>query len=76
MSQIDRVPGTPSPDHVVMYWEGSEKDQWPLPALLSRRKLPAPSFHLVAEQFSSSPYVSNGFHSAALALELRGIESQ
>ena len=53
---------------------GSEKEQWPLPALLSGKKLP-PSSCLGAIKFSSSPYASGAFSAAASVLELRGSES-
>ena len=55
--------------------EGSEKKQWPLPTLLSGRKLP-PSSHPDARQFSSSLYDSDAFQSAAQELGLRGSESK
>ena len=41
--------------------EGSQKQKWPLPALLSRRKLSSPSPHSNVGQFSSSLYVSGVF---------------
>ena len=55
--------------------ESSVKEQGPLPALLSGRKLP-PSSHPDARQFSSSLYVSGAFQSAAPVLEHRGSESE
>ena len=57
--------------------EGSEKEQWPVPALLSRRNLPPPpsAFTLVLGQSSSPPYISDAFQSPAPMLELRGRES-
>ena len=36
---------------------------------------PPPSSHCDARQFSSSFYISDGFQSAAIVLELRGSES-
>ena len=55
--------------HLPALWEeGSSEEQWPLPALLSGRKLPVPaSSHRRARLFSSSLYVS-----AALVLEFKG----
>ena len=47
---------------------GSDKEQWPLPAFLSGRKLPFSS-HPVAEQLSFSPYVSGAFQSAGAQRE-------
>ena len=54
-----------------LWGEDSEKEQWPLPALLSGRKL-SPSSRCDAGQLSSSLYVSDAFQSAAPMLELRG----
>ena len=65
----------PAAGCVPLLGEGSEKEQWPLPALLSRRKTPLNSFPDDG-QFSSSPYVSDSFQSAAHVLELRGSESK
>ena len=50
-------------------WRGLQKEQWPQPALLSGRKLP-PTSHPDVTQFSSSPYVSDSFQSAAPMLEV------
>ena len=53
-----------------LWGEGSEKEQWPLPVLLSQRKLlPTLSSCLDARQFSSSLYVSGAFQAAAPVLE-------
>ena len=60
---------------VALLGEGSEKEQWPLPAFISGRKLP-PGSHPDAGQFYSSPYVSDGFQSAPPMLELRGSKSE
>ena len=49
---------------VALCGEGSEKEEWLLPALLSRRKL-SPSSCPDDRQFSSSLYVSGAFQSAA-----------
>ena len=77
MSQVDAVS-----DMVLTYQlcgpiggEGSEKLQWPLPGLLSERKL-SPSSHPDARHFISSLYASGIFQSAAPMLELRGSESE
>ena len=65
----------PPSSSVALCGEGSEKEQWPLPALLSVRKMP-PSCHPYARQLRSSLYVSDTFQSAALALELIGSETK
>ncbi|KAM5195657.1 uncharacterized protein RBU33_014518 isoform 1-T3 [Hipposideros larvatus] len=54
--------------------ESSVKEQWPLPAPPSRRKLPLhPPFQ--ARQFSSPPYVPVTSPAAALGLELKASDS-
>ena len=60
---------------VVLWGEGSEKGQWPLPAFLSGRKL-SPSSHLDATHFSFTPYATGAFQAATLVLEFRGSESE
>ena len=67
-SQIWCPPAT----SVALLWEGSEKEHWSVPALLSGRKLPLSSCP-DAEQFCSSPYVSDAYQSAIADLELRGV---
>ena len=69
-SQIRRL----SAGSVAFNGESSEKEQWPLLALLSGRKLPLSSCP-DAGQFSSSPCVADDFQSAAPTLELRGSKS-
>ena len=54
---------------------GSDKEQWPLPAFLSGRKLLL-SCYPNARQFSASLYVSDTFQSAVPVLELRRSESE
>ena len=60
---------------VALWVEGSEKEEWPLPAFLPGRKLP-PNSLPDAGQFSSSLYVSDDFQSSAPILELRGNECE
>ena len=60
---------------IACWKEGSEKEQWPLPAILSERKL-FPSPHLGARHFSSSLYATGAFQAATLVLEPRGSESE
>ena len=55
--------------------KGSEKKQWPLPALVYGRKLP-PSSRPYVRQFDFSPYVPGAFQAAAPALELTRRESE
>ena len=63
------------------YWlwgsvgEGSEKEQWSLPAFLSGRKLSFSS-RLVVRHFSSSLYATGVFQVATSVLEPRGSESE
>ena len=55
----------------------SEKEQWPLPALLSGIKLPSPlPLALIPKQFNSSPYIHAFFQAAAPVLDLRESESE
>ena len=58
---------------VALCGEGSEKEQWPLPKVLSGRKL-SPSSHPDARHFSSSLYAFSAFQAASLVLDLRGSE--
>ena len=53
----------------ALWGKGSEKEQWPLPALLSGRKL-TPSSHPDARNFSSSLHAAGAFQAATLLLEL------
>ena len=69
-SQIWHLPA----GFVALCGEGSEKEKWPLLALLPGRKL-SPSSHPDARHFSSSPYASGTFQSASAMLELRGSKS-
>ena len=64
-----------SADSVALWGEGSEKDQWPLSAFLTGRKL-SPSSCLDARHFSSSLHVTGDFQAATPLLELRGNESE
>ena len=65
-----------SPASFVALWgESSGKGQWPLPTLLSGRKL-SPSSHLDARHFRSSLYAIGSFQAATLVLELRRSESE
>ena len=56
--------------------KGSEKERWPLPALLSGIKLLPTSSFTDAGPFSSSRYISDAFQSADPMLEVRGSESK
>ena len=74
MSQADG-----NSDMVLLYCgsvggEGSEKVQWLLSAVLSRRKL-SPSSRPDSTHFSSSPYAAGALQGAAPVLEPRGSES-
>ena len=64
----------PPAGSVALWGEGSEKEQWPLPAFVSGRKL-CPSSHLDARNFSSSLYATGAFPAAPLVLETKGSES-
>ena len=59
----------PPASSVALCGEGSEKEQWPLSAFLSGRKL-SPRSCLHARHFSSSLYATVTFQAATLALEL------
>ena len=65
----------PPAGFMALCGEGSEKEQCPLPAPLSGKKL-SPSSCPDAAQFSSSLYFFDVFQAAVLALELRGTESK
>ena len=56
---------------VVLWGEGTEKEQWSPPTILSGRKQSLRS-HPEARYFSSSPYATGAFQAASLVLELRG----
>ena len=74
VNQVDGVSDMPPPAGSVA--EGSSKEQWPLPALPSGRKLyPPTSSYPDAGGFCSSPYFSGSFQAAASELELRVSES-
>ena len=64
----------PPASSMALCGEGSEKEQWPLPAFLSGRKL-SPSSHRDARQFISFLYATGSFQAATLMLELRGSKS-
>ena len=77
-SQVDGVSiWHPSSSSVALWGKGSEKEQWPLPTFMSRRKL-SPNSHLDARHFSSFPYTTGAFQAATLVLELSAgvIESE
>ena len=60
--------------HLPTLWgEGSEKEQWPLPALLPGRKLP-PALALMP--YTSFPSCVPLVQDATPVLELRGSESE
>ena len=65
----------PPSDSLALSGEDSEKKQWPLPAILSGRKLSSSS-HLNARHFSSSLYATGAFQVSTLVLELRGGEPE
>ena len=71
VSQIWHQPA----NSVVLRRASSEKEQYPLPAFLSGRKLSLSS-HLGARHFSSSLYATGAFQAAILVLALRGSESE
>ena len=76
VSQVDESQIWHPPAGSVALWgEGSEKEQWPLPAFVSGRKL-SPSLCLDARHFSSSPYATGAFQAATLVLGFRGSESE
>ena len=56
---------------VALLGEGSEMEQWTLPAFLSGRKL-SPSSCSDARRFTSSPYATGASQAATLMLEPRG----
>ena len=60
---------------VALWGEDSEKEQWPLTALMSWRKL-SPRSRLDTRHFSSSLYASSAFQAAAPVLKLRGNEAE
>ena len=60
---------------VALWVEGSEKEPWPLPAVLYGRKL-FPSPFPDARHFSSSLYATGAFLAATPLLELRVSESE
>ena len=68
---IDSQIWHPSAASVVLWGEGSEKVQWPLPTCVSGRKL-SPSSRLHARNVSSSLYATDAFQATLLVLELRG----
>ena len=63
--------------HLLALWlcvaEGSEEEQWPLPTILSGRKLSLSS-HPDATHFSSFLYAPAAFQAATPVLELRESE--
>ena len=60
---------------VAVLGEGSEKEQWPLPAFLSGRKL-SPRSLLDARHFSSSLCATGAFQAATLVLAFKWSESE
>ena len=58
---------------VALWEEGSAKRQWPVPAILSGRKLSSSSCPN-ARHFRSSLYATGAFQAATPVLELRGSE--
>ena len=76
MNQVDGVSVmVPLAGSVALCREDSEEEQWPMPVVLSGRKLP-PSSCPDARHFSSSPYATGVFQAATLVLEPRGSESE